>query len=399
MARVQVARPRVIVMGGSLCGLTAGLLLRDLGCDVNVHERSPGALDSRGAGIVSHEMTVRYFVERDGMDVDQVSTTAQWLRYLDRAGRVVHEQPCRYRFTSWNAIHKALLGQFSADRYHLGSEVTGFRAEGDQVRVGFSDRPEASCDLLVCADGISSVARAALLPEVGPRYAGYVGWRGTVPEAEVSGHVRRATGEAIIYHVLGDSHVLTYPIPSYRGEVSPGRRLINFVWYRNVRKGQELDAVMTDRDGERRPLSVPPGAVGEDQVEELRAAATDLLPDVVAEVVRRSPEPFIQPIFDVEVPRMAFDRICLMGDAAFAARPHAAAGTAKAAADAWALHDAMAAASGDVVEALRRWEPGQLALGRQLVARARAMGNRSQFEGTWDPADPSLAFGLRGPGR
>ena len=33
---------------------------------------------------------------------------------------------------------------------------------------------------------------------------------------------------------------------------------------------------------------------------------------------------------------MAFGRICLIGDAAFAVRPHAAAGTAKAAADGWA---------------------------------------------------------------
>ncbi len=62
---------------------------------------------------------------------------------------------------------------------------------------------------------------------------------------------------------------------------------------------------------------------------------------------------------DVAVPRMAFGRVAVMGDAAFAARPHAAAGTAKAAADAWALAAAVAATGGDVPTALARWEPGR----------------------------------------
>jgi 2,6-dihydroxypyridine 3-monooxygenase len=97
---------------------------------------------------------------------------------------------------------------------------------------------------------------------------------------------------------------------------------------------------------------------------------------------------------------MATGRVCLVGDAAFAARPHAAAGTAKAAANAWALAEAMAAAHGDVEHALQNWEPQQLALGRNLVERARDIGNRSQFESrSWLPGDPSLIFGLYGPGR
>jgi 2,6-dihydroxypyridine 3-monooxygenase len=133
-------------------------------------------------------------------------------------------------------------------------------------------------------------------------------------------------------------------------------------------------------------------------VRKLRKDAEDLLPPSLAEVVVRTLEPFVQPIVDVEVSRMAFGRACLLGDAAFVARPHAAAGTAKAAADAWALADAMAGAGGDVPAALARWEAGQLALGRQLVARVKDLGRRSQFDGGWHAGDPSLRFGLWGPG-
>jgi 2,6-dihydroxypyridine 3-monooxygenase len=98
-------------------------------------------------------------------------------------------------------------------------------------------------------------------------------------------------------------------------------------------------------------------------------------------------------VFDIEVPRMAFGRVCLIGDAAFTLRPHAAAGTAKAAEDAWKLGEAVRKMGGDVVAALKRWEPGQLELGRQVLARTRDAGRRSQFEGTWRIGDP-LPFGL-----
>jgi 2,6-dihydroxypyridine 3-monooxygenase len=90
---------------------------------------------------------------------------------------------------------------------------------------------------------------------------------------------------------------------------------------------------------------------------------------------------------------MAFGRVCLIGDAAFALRPHVAAGTAKAAEDGWRLGDAIAACDHDVPAALRRWEPGQLALGRRALARTREAGERSQLYNTWQVGDP-LPFGL-----
>jgi len=89
---------------------------------------------------------------------------------------------------------------------------------------------------------------------------------------------------------------------------------------------------------------------------------------------------------------MAFGRTCLIGDAAFTARPHAAAGTAKAAEDAWTLGRAVVACRRDIIAALRRWEASQLALGHQVVARSREAGERLQH-GAWTVGEP-LPFGL-----
>jgi 2,6-dihydroxypyridine 3-monooxygenase len=52
----------------------------------------------------------------------------------------------------------------------------------------------------------------------------------------------------------------------------------------------------------------------------------------------------------------------------------------------------VAGSGGDVEEALKQWEPGQLALGRQLVMRSRDAGERLQH-GRWPVGEP-LCFGL-----
>ncbi len=150
---------------------------------------------------------------------------------------------------------------------------------------------------------------------------------------------------------------------------------------------------MTDRNGIVHDLSLPPGYVRPEFEDELRVAS-EQLPPCLSEVARKTAEPFIQMIVDVEVPRMSFGTACLIGDAAFVARPHAGAGTAKAAADAWALAAALEGGECDVAAALSRWERTQLELGSRLVRRAREMGDRSQFGGGWPAGDPSLRLGL-----
>ena len=390
--------PRVVVTGGSVGGLTAALVLRDAGCDVTVFERSSAALQARGAGIAALETTLRYLTERGGRQVADVCSSTGWIRFLRADGSVRHEQRHRYLFSSWNTIYRSLLELFDPGRYLLGHEVTGFAQAAGSVRVTLAGGRTADAGLLVCADGVSSLARARLMPEVKPSYSGYVAWRGTVPERALPAAIRELFGDAITYQVLKDSHILVYPIPGPDGALATGERLVNFVWYVNVAEGEELDALMTGRDGLRRAVSMPPGAARDEAVTRLRHAAESELAPPIAAVVTDVAEPFVQVVYDIGVPRMAFGRICLLGDAAFAVRPHAAAGTAKAAADGWALAAELTAAGGDVPAALARWERGQLAVGRSLLARCREIGDSSQVHGTFRPGDRRLIFGLYGPG-
>jgi 2,6-dihydroxypyridine 3-monooxygenase len=171
-----MSMPRVVVMGGSIGGLTAALVLRDAGCDVRVFERSAAALQARGAGLAALEATLRYLTERGGRPTSQVCSSTGWIRFLRADGGTEHERRHRYLFSSWNTIYRSLLELFDPDRYLLGREVTGFSQDAGSVLVTLNDGSSTEADLLVCADGVSSLARSRLLPAITPAYSGYVAW-------------------------------------------------------------------------------------------------------------------------------------------------------------------------------------------------------------------------------
>jgi 2,6-dihydroxypyridine 3-monooxygenase len=106
-----------------------------------------------------------------------------------------------------------------------------------------------------------------------------------------------------------------------------------------------------------------------------RAAARELHPQF-AELIAATPEPFVQVILDLAVPRMRFGRVCLEGDAAFIVRPHTAGATANAADDARALALAAKAWRGNLNDELAHWEANQLSAGRAMCQYGVALGKR-----------------------
>jgi 2-polyprenyl-6-methoxyphenol hydroxylase-like FAD-dependent oxidoreductase len=92
-------------------------------------------------------------------------------------------------------------------------------------------------------------------------------------------------------------------------------------------------------------------------------------------LVTSAKQPILQAIYDLESPRLAVGRVVLLGDAAFVARPHVAAGVTKAAFDARALADELADAGDDIEAALLRYDQSRSQIGRGVVARARYLGS------------------------
>src|SRR3546814_19330220 len=107
-------------------------------------------------------------------------------------------------------------------------------------------------------------------------------------------------------------------------------------------------------------------------------AASGVLAPQFAEMVHKAAQPFFQPIYDLESPRLAFGRVALLGDAAFVARPHCGMGVTKAAADALALANALTTGKGSLEAALLAYEARRLPVGRFLVNHARHLGAYQQ---------------------
>ena len=165
---------------------------------------------------------------------------------------------------------------------------------------------------------------------------------------------------------------LGYPVAGPDNDLRAGQRRYNIVWYRPADETSELSRLLTDENGVRHAISIPPPLIRRDAIAGMRAAAERLLAPPLRDIVRLIEEPILQPIYDLASPRLAFGRVAVIGDAAFVARPHVAAGVSKAADDAAAL---AAAVDGDDIEAgLRRFEAERLPQGNRIIERARHLG-------------------------
>ena len=382
-----------IVIGGSLSGLFTGVLLRSIGWQVDIYERSSHSLSSRGGGIVLQPDVVEAF-NMAGIPHQNLGVVASERYYLQRNGSI-QRMPMRQTLTSWNTLYNSLRRHFPDKYYHQGKCLKDFQQDDDKVTAIFTDDlpsnggTQATGDLLIGADGLTSTVRQILLPTYDPMYAGYVGYRGLVNEKDLDPEPAAIMTEKFVFYQFRNSHILQYVIPGENESLVPGERRFNWVWYVNYDQATELPRVLTDKNGKRRDYSMPPGMMANDIEQEMRDYAQSVLVEPFEKLIAATKEPFVQAILDLGVPNMAFNRIALVGDAAFIPRPHTAASVSKAAANAIALSNVLQEHDHDVSNSLKAWELNQLALGMHLWKRGKNLGETSQFmygKERWQPS-------------
>ncbi len=374
MQRYSLKDLRVAVAGGSLGGLCAGIALHGKGAHVEIFERNSGPMEARGAGIVVQgELTS--LLQRHGAP-PLPTTSCRGRRYLDPSGGNGQTQSMPQSFTSWEAIYLTLRATFPDANYYTGSGLEGFETRDRIVSADIMGRGRIDPDLLICADGAQSETRRRLLPEVHSHYAGYIAWRGTVDEAGASPDLVRFFDDTFTFsEARSGGHILVYLIPGAKADVSKGKRQLNWVWYVHA-ENDELNRLLTDWEGRLHHNSLPLGGATEDTIAGLRSRARREVHPRMAELIEATAEPFIQKIVDVVVPRTVFGRACLVGDAAFVVRPHAAGATAKAATDATLLADVLQESEGNIEEGLRSFQSAQLRYGNQIYQYGVSLGNR-----------------------
>jgi 2-polyprenyl-6-methoxyphenol hydroxylase-like FAD-dependent oxidoreductase len=366
-------RPHALIIGGSVGGLFAANLLRQIGWETTVFERASEDLAGRGAAIgVTEELFE--VLRRIGVQLDtSAGVVVRSIIALDHVGRIAHEVPRRPVTDAWARIYRPLKETLPKRCFQAATALVRVEQSGAGVTAVFADGSRAEGDLLIGADGIHSTVRQQFAPDAQPRYAGYVAWRGIIEEADIAEADQDLIFDHLTFCFAQGEMMVCVPIPA-EGDTRAGPRRCCYVWYRPVDYDTALPALCTDATGRRHGVSIPPPLIRREVIDDLKASAAALFPPVIADIVARVERPLFQAIFDLESPRMVFGRVALLGDAAFVARPHVIAGVTKAALDAQGLSAALARADGDLTGALARYDDERRAFGGKIVAHARYLG-------------------------
>lgn len=189
-----VPKLKVLIAGGGIGGLTAALCLAARGHQVNIFEQAPEFAEV-GAGIqlspncsrVLHDLGLESALRASAF-LPAATQFRHW-----RSGTVISETPLgaaaikRYGMPYYHMHRGDLLAILvTAARntqnltLHTNARIASFSQQSQQVSVTVGEE-RFEGDLLVGADGIHSVVRAALWGEEQARFTGNVAWRALVP--------------------------------------------------------------------------------------------------------------------------------------------------------------------------------------------------------------------------
>jgi 2-polyprenyl-6-methoxyphenol hydroxylase-like FAD-dependent oxidoreductase len=398
------SRPRALIIGGSVGGLLASALLRQAGWEAVIYERTIGDLAGRGAGLgISQDLVdiLRDVGARFEPSAGSAHDAYVWMRE-DESLAFAHRRPTVG--STWPRVYQPLRALAPEAAYIQGANLLKVTQDSQSVTAHFADGSTAHGDVLVAADGALSTVRRQFLPDVAPVYASYVAWRGLTEEADMSAAALEAIGHQVVYCFPEGEMLLAMTVPGAGDDMRPGYRRIYFIWYRPVSR-EGLFELFTDAAGNHHGVSIPPPLIRPEFTAEVKCRAREVLPRCIAEAVERAPQILLQAVSDLQTPQMVFGRVAMMGDAAFIARPHTAAGVSKAALDAQCLAHELAKGEG-VDGALSRYEASRMNFGRKLCAHSRYLGiylegqskppaERSEAEAQRDPAKIIREYGAQ----
>jgi 2-polyprenyl-6-methoxyphenol hydroxylase-like FAD-dependent oxidoreductase len=200
----------LLQVGGSLAGLMNGNMLRHQGYTVTILEQDPATSQrrSQAAGIAPGPDFLK-FLEKYDRTSRPFSDGKGAMYICAKDGSTARKLPFTFNYSSWGLLNSILRANFDChvskacpippeaiagpgeSIYLSGKRVTGVQFTGEKVLTQFTDvssqsHDEIVSDLVIAADGSSSTIRNIIWPKVRPRYSGYVTWRGTVPESQVS---------------------------------------------------------------------------------------------------------------------------------------------------------------------------------------------------------------------
>ena len=350
----------IAIIGGGIGGLAAAAFLRRAGLAATVYEQA-SRLSEVGAGLIVAPNAARLLRALGVLDVFEeravpLETGWEFRRWQD--GSVLSAEDLATKCADWYGertytAHRAdlldvLRRAVPAQDVRLGRRCVEVGLSGPRHRLRFSGGETAEADVVIGADGIHSLVRAALTEPVPPTYSGLCAFRALVPAQDAPAFARR---------------------PAQTLWVGPGHHLVHYP----ISAGKYVNLVAFAPAGDYTTESWTATATVAELLAEF--AGWD---ERLTRLIRAAGTPGRWALLDrAPLPWWTRGTVTLLGDAAHPMFPFFAQGAAQAIEDGAVLARCLAADPADPPAALRRYESLRIPRTTRLqeVSHARAHVN------------------------
>ena len=210
-----------------------GVMIKRLGHHVHILEQYTSSTREGQAAGISIGPQMREFLQKFDLCGGEFAVTTPGIQYLDRDLNLTGFREVPMTLTSWNVLYYRLRANFDGLKsnysmnfgeepkgqgkaiYDVGKRVLDVTYANGQVNVIFEDlingeSGRLQSDLVVAADGSNSTILQLMLSDIHKPYAGYLTWRGTIPEKDVSEATRKFFDGKTTLSLMDRSYIVLY---------------------------------------------------------------------------------------------------------------------------------------------------------------------------------------------
>ncbi|KAK3212561.1 hypothetical protein Dsin_017267 [Dipteronia sinensis] len=380
----QKQKPKAIIAGGSIAGLSTAKALILAGWDVVVLEKQPAPPTGNptGAGLVldplSQKIIQSWLHQPELLHTVTLPVGIDQKQGTDKQKKVswilARDENSNLRSAYWADLHGLLYSNLTPEMFLWGhlylsscisEDKTSVKVKAKVLLTG--ETVEIIGDLVVAADGLRSSIRQSFLPDIKLRYAGYCAWRGVI---DFSGKENSETVKGIrkAYPDLGKCLYMDLNSEGHTTLVELMYERFNWVWYENQPEPQLKDNTATIK-------------VSSEMISAMHQKVKKGWVPEMARLVEETKDPFINVIYDCDpLTQIFWDKVVLVGDAAHPTTPHYARSTNMAILDAAVLGKCLDKYRGteNLNSALEEYQSIRLPITSKQVLSSRRLGRIKQ---------------------
>ncbi|KAF7817223.1 Aurachin C monooxygenase/isomerase [Senna tora] len=380
---VRDGKPKAVIVGGSIAGVSTAHALTIAGWDVVVLEKttapSTGSPTGAGLGLDSLSQTIieSWLSQPHLLRLSTLPLTIDQNQVADsekKENRILtRDENFNFRAAHWGDLHGLLYNALPPNVFLWGHLFLSFQLSDDKASVIAKAKVlktgeilEIVGDLLVAADGCLSSIRQKFLPHFKLRYSGYWAWRGVLDFSEAENSetiiaVRKAypdLGKCLYFDLGLGTHGVFYELLNKR---------LNWIWYVNQPEPQVQGTSVTMK-------------VSREMIQRMLQEAEDVWIPELVNVMKETKDPFLNFIYDYDpLEKIFWDNVVLVGDAAHPTTPHCVRSTNMSVLDAAVLGKCMEKWGFEKLQsALEEYQSIRVPVTSKQVLHARRLGRIKQ---------------------